>query len=300
MSIRIQPTVFKFQANRTYTVGCKLKYSGTVKPNNINLYNGSLSMNKYLTQYSKDILKQIIHTNNSEGFYFTLWFGKANGSAGQNIAGQTIHIEMWEPYVVEGAYYNPPYFDSLDSQLNNQFLYKNTDFPNHSAGYISSNMYSRAKWLNSQSTSAYKQFLVAGFSKGTGTKKLVFHQTQYGSGNNDSNIFIGNFMIGYVTTTNAERSYCLAYDFAYKFFGVNDLIVAQNGALKELYVSKPTNGTLPTIGYRLYGGKIQELYLEFPDNYTAFGGKIYLEYTIVSDYGRFGTNVDYHFVPYIE
>lgn len=300
MTFGIQPSSFRLQAGRIYTIGCKLKISGSVKPINVNIYHSELDKNNYLTQYSKDTFKQIVRTNSSGQMRYTLWFGAANSSAGQNIAGQTIHIEMWEPYVVEGAYYNPPYFDSLDSQLNNQFLYKNTDFPNHSAGYISSNMYSRAKWLTNQSTSAYKQFLVAGFSKGTGTKKLVFHQTQYGSGNNDSNIFIGNFMIGYVTATNAERSYCLAYDFAYKFFGVNDLIANQYGALKELYVSKPTNGTLPTIGYRLCGGKIQELYLEFPDNYTAYGGKIYLEYTIVSDYGRFGTNNDYHFVPYIE
>lgn len=216
--------------------------------------------------------------------------------------GKTISFSFKNPFIYEGAFTNPPYKESLDCSPSNPYYLKVNEYPNGYLQYQSSPvaMYNKARWGVSNAVSFFEHKIYTLFSHGTGTKKLVFHRTEFGSGNYDNTILIGRFAITYSTTNSSQRGYGYAYDFYYQIFGINDNIGALNGKLTELYKASSLS-VVPSIGYSLMGGHVYNLYLEFPDNVTDWGGKIFMEYTVVSDYGRNGTNSNYSLrQPYYE
>lgn len=307
------PLKWQFDPAKVYTVGAGIKWSesrkGCISKIDIgggmtrNFYyetpNGAKNISNWLSILQ---VESYIGTGGDIGG-FDFWSIWPSSSVPKDIIGNTIHVEVTNPFMYEGAFLNPPKEKSIDVQsIGKEFYLADKEFGNGWSRYNGANIYSRAKWTpGSQSLSGLRHEIFAAMAHGSGTSKLVFHHTDFGVGNNDNIILMGRFCVTYVTATASQRGYGYAYEFYYQLFGTNQNIAAINGKLTELYKPSALTST-PSINYRSISSSshIQELYLEIPNNVTSYGGRVFLEYTVAGDYGRGGTNNDYSFLPYWE
>lgn len=122
------PIKLQFDSSKVYTVGAGIKWSESRKGSiyNINIY-GFNNRNFYYESPRglKNIpnwLSILSATNGSSYGGITFWSGWVSTNGPKDIIGNTIHVEVTNPFMYEGAFLNPPKEKSLDVQENSYLL----------------------------------------------------------------------------------------------------------------------------------------------------------------------------------
>lgn len=120
------PMKWQFDSAKVYTVGAGIKWNESRKGciGRVNIYGLNNRNFYYESPHKKESpnwLSILSATNGSSYGGICFWSGWTSSAGPKDIIGNTIHVEITNPFMYEGAFLNPPKEKSLDT-LENSYL----------------------------------------------------------------------------------------------------------------------------------------------------------------------------------